>query len=90
MAIEGGISVTCFSFTVIYKALRLPVLAPFGSCNLHKVNAPFRRAGSAEVGKGRCRAGIMPRIFTWIKMLLLPITLNYSLCIRFPPVKWEY
>ena len=37
-----------FSFSVIYMALRLPVLAPFRSFNLGEVNAPFRRAGSAD------------------------------------------
>lgn len=46
--LAGRISVIYFFFSVIYIALRLSVLAPFGSFNLSEVNAPFRRAGSAD------------------------------------------
>lgn len=46
--LAAGISVIYSSFSVIYMALGLPVLAPFGSFNLSEVTAPFRRAGSAD------------------------------------------
>lgn len=62
---------------MIYVAPGLSGLAPFGGFNLSEVNSGGRICMKvSEVGKERFRAGITSRTFTWVKILILPLTLH--------------